>query len=82
MERRDIIEITGQGLILRNIKWYLKMLEVAGFYITGFKRVDICLDIKINTDYACRRIFLPALEEKGKTYLPIIKKGKYETLQI
>lgn len=82
VERRDKFEITWQGLILRPIEWYLKLLEVAGYYIDGFSRVDIALDIEIETDYLSRKILIPWLEEQWKTYLPRIKKGRIETLEI
>jgi len=82
VERNNIFEVTWQGLILRRMEWYLKLLKVAGYYISWFKRVDICLDIKINTDYMCRHILVPHLEDKGKTYKPWIWKWKYETLEI
>lgn len=82
VERRDKFEVTWQWLILRSIPWFLKLLEVAWFYISWFVRVDICLDIKISTDYLCRRILVPGLEEMWKTYKPYIKRWIYETIEI
>lgn len=32
-ERRDIFEVTGQGLILRNVAWWVKFINVCGFEI-------------------------------------------------
>ena len=72
VDRKSRFEVTGQGLILRNIPYYLKLLEVSGHYISGFKRVDIALDIKINTDYVCREIVEPNVRKK--TYKPHIVK--------
>lgn len=62
--------------------WYLKLIEVCNLYISWFKFVDLALDVKINTDYVIREVFLPEAVHKKKTFDPIAKKWSYETLYI
>lgn len=62
------------------MEWYLKLLEVIGYHFSGFKRVDICLDVILDTDYVIEKIMLPNV--KNKTHQPICNNGRYETLYI
>ena len=80
MDRKDRIEVTGQGLILRPIKWWLKFIDDIAFEISSFKRVDICLDVQVETDYLVRHIFLPVVLKK--THKPYCVKGTYTGLDI
>lgn len=82
IEKRHIFEVSGQWLILRDIKFYLKLIEVAWFYIDWFKRVDIAIDILINTDYLIRKICLPSVWERKITNRPYDVKWKYTWLDI
>jgi hypothetical protein len=66
VKRNDQIEVTGQWLILRSIPYFYSLLNWAGFFIKGFRRVDICLDIRVDTDYLCRNILIPWLERKAE----------------
>jgi len=58
VDRKDRVEVTGQGLILRKMEWWVKLIEDMAFKISSFKRLDMALDIRVNTDYAIREIFL------------------------
>lgn len=66
--------------MLRHVNFYRKLIDVLGYQIDGFQRVDIALDVPINTDYVCTKVLMPNLE--GKTYKPWIRNGKVETLDI
>jgi hypothetical protein len=84
IDRNNIFEITWQGLILHNISYYLKLLEVCHFYIDWFRRVDICLDLKVNTDYLNKNILFPLITKRKKdiTCTPYITKGKWDWLGV
>ena len=76
----NIFELTWQGLILRNLKFYFDFIKWAWFEIEKFKRVDICFDMAIDIQYIYDTIVNKYI--KWKTIQPIIKKGKLETLYI
>lgn len=66
VERKDVIEITGTGCTLRPVRYWLAFLDAMRLDITGFKRVDIALDLELPTDYLCRKVFFPILEKRKK----------------
>lgn len=76
----NIFEVTWQGLILRDLKFYFDFIKWAWFKIDKFKRVDLCFDLENETDYIYKEVLAPYLE--WKTVTPIIKKGVLETLYI
>lgn len=64
---KDYIEVTGQGLILRDIFYYYEMLEKnLKFDVLGVSRVDIATDYITNTNELCKEVFLPKLENTSK----------------
>jgi len=77
---KDYIEVTWQGLILRNIEYYYWMIEWFKFDVLGVSRVDIATDYIVNTDELCKNIFLPKLEKTTKHIFET--KGIIETLYI
>ena len=76
----SILEVSGQGLILREAWYYLELIKWLWYKTIKYKRVDICMDILTNTDYIIKNILLPKV--KNKTITPFIKGGIYETLYI
>lgn len=65
--KKSFIEVTWQGLILRNIKFYFDLLKDFDFKIEKFIRIDIAFDMEIETDYIYKRIFKDKLENKTTT---------------
>ena len=76
----NIFEVSGQGLILRKLKFYFDFIKWAWFKIEKFKRVDICFDLEENINYINDRVINKYI--KWKTIEPIIKKWVLETLYI
>jgi len=76
----NIFEVTWQGLILRNLKFYFDFIKWAWFKIEKFKRVDICFDLANDINYIYNTILKDFLV--WKTHEPIIKKWILETLYI
>lgn len=77
VERKDVFEITGTGCTMRSMRYWLAFMRAANLEITGFKRVDIALDLELPTDYLCRNVFFPVLEsKKTQTWKPYYKDGK------
>lgn len=64
----DFIEITGQWLILRSwLKYYIEMLKKLRLEITKYVRVDVCMDINVNTQYFLDTIIKDFHQKKTKT---------------
>lgn len=79
---KDYYEITGQGLILRDISYYYDILKNLKIDVLGVERVDIACDYTVNTNEFCREVFIPKIDKENITYRPFIKKWIYETLYI
>jgi len=66
--RSDFFEVTGQGLIIRSgYKYFVKMAEDLNLKIIKYNRVDICMDININTQYFLETIVKDFWEKKTRT---------------
>lgn len=79
---KDYIEITWQGLILRDLEYYYKMIDRFKIKVDRVDRVDIASDYITNTDELCKTIFLPRLESRKISYRPYITRWVIETLYI
>lgn len=76
VERKDVFEVTGTGCTMRPMKYWISFLRALRLEITGFKRVDIALDLELPTDYLCKKVFFPVLEaRKRQTWKPYYKDG-------
>jgi len=51
VQRDSIIEITGTGVVLRNLDFYFKFLKWSWYSTNIYKRVDLCLDMAVSIDY-------------------------------
>jgi len=79
VELKDIVEVTGQGLILRTIQFYYDLLKFFGYEIEKFKRVDVCMDIEEDIHYIWE---LTKDKIQQKTHEPIWKGWVLETIYI
>lgn len=76
----NVYEVTGQGLLLRDIKFYFDIIKWLWFKIDKFKRVDLCFDMEEDIEYYYKRVLDKFIEDKtGQT---IKKKWVVETIYI
>lgn len=79
VELNSFCEVTGQGLILRPITYFIDLIRFFWYEIEKFNRVDIALDIAQKIDYI-KDIIKEKIEIKTHEY--IYKKWILETIYI
>jgi hypothetical protein len=65
--RNSFFEVSWQGLELRNVEYFLDLLEYLWFEIEKFVRVDLAFDLVESVDYIYRRVLFDKLQNKTKT---------------
>jgi len=72
--RSEFLEVTGQGLILRGgYKYFVDMMKKLNLSVEKYLRVDVCMDVNVNTQYFLETIAKDFWEKKTRT--PWITKG-------
>ena len=81
VKRSDFLEVTGQGLVLRGgYRYFVDMMDRLDLSIVKYIRVDVCMDIWVDTQYLIDYIITDAV--KGKTKTPFYTKGIVHALYI
>lgn len=75
----DMVEMTGQGLAIFWIDFFYFIMDYFWFEFLRYKRIDMALDIFINTNYFYKNVLMKKYKDE-KTHTPIIKKWECETI--
>lgn len=76
----NVFEVTGQGMILRELVWYFDFIRWAWFIQQKYREAHICFDIDVDIQYLHDVILKDYIEEK--TAQVIKKKWVIETIYI
>lgn len=64
----DFIEITGQGLTVFGIRLFYHVMDTVGLEFVRFKRVDVCFDLAVPTNYFADTILLEKFKTESENF--------------
>lgn len=70
-EKKDFIEITGQGLTLFWVDLYYYIMELLNIKFVKYKRFDLCFDLELDINYFHNEILNEKFKDEKQNYTTI-----------